>query len=69
MHLLAAKPGGFVDDEGIIDLDQSPAELVILTAADSSVSALSCALQEISAAVSDSAETVLPRVRLANWMQ
>ncbi len=69
MHLLAAKPGGFVDDEGIIDLDQSPAELVILTAADSSVSALSCALQEISEAVSDSAEMVLPRVRLANWMQ
>ena len=23
MHLLAAQPGGFVDDEGIIDLDQT----------------------------------------------
>jgi len=61
MHLLAAKPGGFVDDEGIIDLGQSPAELVILSAADSSLAALA-----------NSAESLpenYPSIRLANWMQ
>lgn len=41
MHLLAAQPGGFVDDEGIIDLNQTPADIVILSAADTSLAALS----------------------------
>ncbi len=40
MHLLAAKPGGFSDDEGIIDLQQSPADIVILSSQDSSLSLL-----------------------------
>ncbi len=38
--LLAAKPGGFVDDEGIVDLGQTPADMVILAAADSVLGAL-----------------------------
>ena len=65
MHLLAAKPGGFVDDEGIIDLEQNPADIVILSAADSTLAALSSALQgwPIDQAVEP------PSVRLANWMQ
>ncbi|PIE43363.1 MAG: cobaltochelatase subunit CobN [Gammaproteobacteria bacterium] len=67
MHLLAAKPGGFVDDEGIVDLDQTPAEIVILTAADSSLSALSFALNELYR--EDKTRSELPQVRLANWMQ
>ncbi|PID42121.1 MAG: cobaltochelatase subunit CobN [Proteobacteria bacterium] len=67
MHLLAAKPGGFVDDEGIIDLDQTPAEVIILTAADSSLSALSSALDELYQC--HQGEPELPRVRLANWVQ
>ena len=73
MHLLAAKPGGFVDDEGIVDLQQSPADVVVLTAADSSLSALSLALNQLS---DDSGyfnehvnESKQPSVRLANWMQ
>ena len=41
MHLLAAQPGGFVDDEGIIDLDQTPGDIIILSAADTSLAALS----------------------------
>lgn len=61
MHLLAAKPGGFVDDEGIIDLAQTPADIVILAAADSLLYALGQALH----AQPESA----PSVRLANWMQ
>ncbi len=64
MHLFAAKPGGFVDDEGIVDLQQSPAEVVILSAADSSLSALAQAVERL---VSTGGDTV-PSVRLANWM-
>ncbi|WP_016914174.1 cobaltochelatase subunit CobN [Vreelandella stevensii] len=60
MHLFAAKPGGFVDDEGIIDLQQSPAEIVILSAADSNLSALAQAVERLG--------EPCPSVRLANWM-
>ena len=60
MHLFAAQPGGYVDDEGIIDLAQSPADIVILSAADSSLSAL--------AGAADLLEKDFPSVRLANWM-
>ena len=64
MHLLAAKPGGFVDEEGIIDLDQSPADMVILAAADSQLAALSAGLQ-----VSNMQQPGAPSVRIANWLQ
>jgi len=60
MHLFAAKPGGFVDDEGIIDLEQSPADIVILSAADSSLSALVAAANNL--------PDDFPSIRLANWM-
>ncbi len=63
MHLLAAKPGGFVDDEGIVDLGQNPADLVILAAADSVLGALGAALDHLGH------QSDLPSVRLANWMQ
>ncbi|MFT7388151.1 MAG: cobaltochelatase CobN [Candidatus Endobugula sp.] len=61
MHLLAAQPGGFTDDEGIIDLGQTSGNIVILSAADSALAGLA-----------DSAETLpqdFPSIRLANWMQ
>ena len=61
MHLLAAKPGGYTDDEGIIDLDQSPGDIVILSAADSSLAALADAVEVL--------PEDYPSVRLANWMQ
>ncbi|MBB3232635.1 cobaltochelatase subunit CobN [Halomonas stenophila] len=64
MHLFAAKPGGFVDDEGIVDLQQSPAEVVILSAADSSLSALAQAVERLASSIGDE----VPSVRLANWM-
>ncbi len=60
MHLLASQPGGFTDDEGIVDLGQSPADIVILSAADGTLAALA-----------DSAEALpenFPSLRLANWM-
>lgn len=61
MHLLAAQPGGFSDDEGIIDLAQSPADIVVLAAADSSLGALASAVESM--------PDGFVSVRLANWMQ
>ncbi len=72
MHLLAAKPGGFVDDEGIVDLGQSPADLVILAAADSVLGSLGSALDQVGSlniSYDGLDSTQLPSVRLANWMQ
>jgi len=61
MHLLAAQPGGFVEQEGIIDLAQSPAPMVILSAADSQLSALSAGFNR----ACESHDLV--DMRLANW--
>lgn len=61
MHLLKSTIGGFVDEEGIIDLDQSPADIVILSAADSSLAALATAAENL--------PTDFPSIRLANWIQ
>ncbi len=58
MHLLAAKPGGFSDDEGIIDLQQSPGEMVILSSQDTSLGLL--------ASVAERLPETYPAVRLAN---
>lgn len=58
MHLLAAKPGGFNDEEGIIDLQQTPADIVILSAQDTSLGLLA----EIAETLPDS----YPSLRLAN---
>jgi len=60
VHLLAAKPGGFSDDEGIVDLQQTPAKIVVLSAADSALFALAETLDTLS--------EDYPSVRLANWM-
>ncbi len=40
MHMLSAQPGGFNDEPGIIDLQQSPGEVVILAAADGTLGLL-----------------------------
>ncbi len=61
MHLLAAQPGGFTDDEGIIDLGQSPADIVLLSAADSSLAGLANCVESLPQA--------FPSIRLANWLQ
>lgn len=59
MHLLAAQPGGFVEEEGIIDLNQDPAVMVILAAADTSLAMLATAAEQLG--------DELPSLRLANW--
>ena len=61
MHLIAAQPGGYTDDEGIIDLDQSPGSIVVLAAADSTLAALANSAESLPAE--------FPSIRLANWMQ
>ncbi|WP_191600808.1 cobaltochelatase subunit CobN [Marinomonas algicola] len=66
MHLLAAKPGGFVDDEGIIDLEQTAGDIVFLSASDSVLNACAFAMDEIDKTEPNYA---LPSIRLANWMQ
>jgi cobaltochelatase CobN len=60
MHLLSAKPGGFVDEEGIIDLEQTPANVVILSAADTTLGLLARTLESL--------PEDYPSVRLANFL-
>lgn len=61
MHLFAAKPGAAVDDgTGIIDLEQTPAELIILSGADSVLSLL--------AHTSDALPADYPSLRLVNTL-
>lgn len=47
MHLLRTQPGGFVADDNIADLGQTPAELVILCSGDSSLALLAEAAQQL----------------------
>ena len=61
MHLLRTQPGGFVPDDSIADLGQTPAELVILCSGDSSLALLAEAAQQLPGDY--------PSVRLANPMQ
>ncbi len=58
MHLLSAKPGAYVDEEGIIDLEQSPADLIVLSCQDSSLSLLARSVESLPVSY--------PSVRLAN---
>ena len=59
MHLLAAQQGEIASGDPV-DLGQSPAELVVLTAADSEIALLAAAHAELGAT---------PRLRLANLLQ
>ena len=62
MHLLSTRPGGYVDDggQGIVRVSQSPADIVVLSAADTTLALLSDAVQRLPAD--------FPTVRLANLM-
>lgn len=61
MHLLRTQPGGFVPDDGIAHLAQTPAELVILCSGDSHLALLAEAAREL--------PDDYPSLRLANPMQ
>jgi len=62
MHRLAARPGGWnPDTEGVIFLEQTPAPIVLLTAADTDIQSLAHALPRLPAGV--------PALRAANLLQ
>jgi len=61
MHLLRTQPGGFVPDDSIADLGQTPAELVILCSGDSHLALLAEAALQL--------PDDFPTLRLANPMQ
>ncbi len=62
MHLLAATPGAIEDGTEPVDPAQSPADLIVITAADSEIAALAEARETLGAAA--------PSLRLANlaWL-
>ena len=59
MHLLAATPGSIDDGKEPVDLGQTPADLVVISAADTELAALSAARGEM---------TTPPTLRLASMM-
>lgn len=61
MHLLATRPGGFVDDaDGVVRIEQTPADIVVLSAADTTLALLARARAGLGAD--------FPSVRLANLL-
>ena len=59
MHLLRTTPGGFVDDSaGVVRIEQTPAQIVILSSADTTLSLLAGAYARL--------EAGFPTLRLAN---
>ena len=61
MHLLATRPGGFSDDSmGVVRVEQDPADIVILSAADTTLALLAAACAALPAA--------FPDVRLCNLL-
>ncbi len=64
MHLLTTRQAGFVeDDRVVVRLDQTPADVVVLSSADSTLALLATACQRLAATVQD-----LPSLRLANLL-
>lgn len=64
MHLLSTRPGGFVEDDSIVTrLDQTPAEMVVLSSADTTLSLLADAYR-----LWAQAEPGVPQLRLVNLM-
>lgn len=61
MHLLRTQPGGFVPDDSIADLGQTPAELAILCSGDSHLALLAETAEQL--------PDDFPSLRLANPMQ
>ena len=64
MHLLAAQPGTIADGTAAVDLAQSAADIVILSAADSEIACLAAAQRRLVDARPD-----WPSLRLANLMR
>lgn len=68
MHLLSSRPGGFVEDDSIITrLDQTPADMVVLSSADTTLSLLADAYRMWLQAEPRAASST-PTLRLANLL-
>ncbi|WP_427770435.1 cobaltochelatase subunit CobN [Comamonas thiooxydans] len=68
MHLLSSRPGGFVEDDSIITrLDQTPADMVVLSSADTTLSLLADAYRMWLQAEPRAAGST-PTLRLANLL-
>ncbi|XAH21164.1 cobaltochelatase subunit CobN [Xylophilus sp. GW821-FHT01B05] len=64
MHLLSTRPGGFVEDDSVVTrLDQTPAEIVVLSSADTTLSLLAAARTALAAS-----DPAYPGLRLANLL-
>ncbi|MBF0250743.1 MAG: cobaltochelatase subunit CobN [Alphaproteobacteria bacterium] len=63
MHLLAAQPGAVQDGSDAVDLGQTPGDIVVITAADTEISALAHARRALA-----TADGGVPSLRLANMM-
>ena len=63
MHLLAAQPGAVQDGSEAIDLGQSPGDIVVITAADTEISALALANRTVR-----DRRDGFPSLRLANML-
>lgn len=63
MHLLATRPGSVGDGAAAIDLQQSPGDIVVLSAADSEVACLAAARARLAA------DAEFPSLRLASLLQ
>lgn len=50
MHVLATRPGGYAAGDGVVDLRQTPADVVILSAADTDLALLASACDALPAA-------------------
>ena len=61
MHLLSTRPGGFVEDSAVVlRIEQTPGDIVVLSAADTTLALLAAAVPRLGAGY--------PSVRLANQM-
>jgi cobaltochelatase CobN len=60
VHLLATRPGGYAAGDGVVDLGQTPADVVLLSAADTDLLLLASAL--------DAAPPDAPSLRLASLL-
>jgi cobaltochelatase CobN len=64
MHLLATQPGTISDGSEAVDLDQSPGDIAVLSAADSEIASLAAAQRRIA-----DADSSAPSLRLANLLR
>jgi cobaltochelatase CobN len=64
MHLLSTRPGGFVEDDGVVTrLDQTPGEIVVLSSSDATLALLAAARETLAGTDPD-----YPSLRLVNLM-